>query len=172
MPNLCLVPLEDVQVHELLAFEQRNRAFFEARINARPMMYYSSDGIQCALDTAAADRAKDRAYAYAVRQAGVLVGRVNLSQVKREHFHCAELGYRVDEAHLGQGIGSRAVGQVLAEAFGTLALKRLQAMVPPHNLGSIRVLERNGFRLFGRSRRSFWHNGSCHDQLYFEILGS
>ncbi|WP_426153556.1 GNAT family N-acetyltransferase [Pseudomonas sp. DC3000-4b1] len=169
MPDLCLMPLEGIQVHELLAFERGNRAFFEARINARPAEYYAIDGIQRALDAAAADRANDRAYAYAVRAGGVLLGRVNLSQVKRQHFHCAELGYRIGEAYLGRGIGSQAVALVMAEAFGPLGLARLQATVPPYNLGSIRVLERNGFQAFGRSRRSFWHGDQWHDLLYFEV---
>ena len=56
----------------------------------------------------------------------------------------------------------------LAQAFGAHGLWRVEAVARPENLGSIRVLERNGFTAFGRSRRSFELNGQWFDRLYFE----
>ena len=56
----------------------------------------------------------------------------------------------------------------LEQAFGTHGLGRIEAVARPENKGSIRVLERNGFRQFGRSRRSFELGGEWYDRLLFE----
>ncbi|MGG6546789.1 UNVERIFIED_CONTAM: aromatic amino acid lyase, partial [Prevotella sp. 15_C9] len=49
MPDLHLVPPTPDCADELLRFETDNRAFFEARINARPPAYYSPDGVRAAI---------------------------------------------------------------------------------------------------------------------------
>jgi len=46
-----------------------------------------------------------------------------------------------------QGIGTEAVGQICEIAFRELALERIIGEVFPENQASIRVLEKNGFRL-------------------------
>ena len=63
----------DIQLHapsladaeELLAFETRNRAWFESVINAREPSYYSEEGIRTAISEACEARAADRGYWYA-----------------------------------------------------------------------------------------------------------
>lgn len=166
---LTLEPPALHQVDELLAFETRNRAFFEQSINARAASYYSESGVAQALEAARRDAENDSAYQYLVRDsAGELVGRVNLTRVRRAHFHSAELGYRMAQSAGGRGYASEAVRQVVDKAFGTHGLKRLEATVRPENEGSVKVLLRNGFTAFGRSTRSFELAGHWYDLLHFE----
>jgi ribosomal-protein-alanine N-acetyltransferase len=166
---VALVPVSLDVAEELLRFETDNRAFFEARINSRPPSYYSPEGLRAALDEAVRDAAADRAYQFLLRaDGGALVGRVNLTGVRRKHFHCADLGYRIAEAACGRGHASEAVRQVLARAFGELRLLRVTATARVNNEGSLRVLRRNGFREFGRSTRSFQLGVVWHDCLHFE----
>jgi ribosomal-protein-alanine N-acetyltransferase len=154
---------------ELLRFEADNRAFFEARINARPAGYYSPEGVRAAIDLALREAKEDKGYQFLVRDGdGELVGRVNLINVKRAHFHSAELGYRMAERACGKGYASEAVRLVLAQAFGELGLRRLEANARVDNEGSVRVLLRNGFSVYGRSTRSFEMGGVWHDRLHFE----
>lgn len=156
-------------IEALLAFELANRAFFEATINARPASYYSREGVGLAVAQAMADAYADTGYQYlALDAAGEIIGRVNLSAVKRAHFHSAVLGYRIGEQHGGKGHAGEAVRQVLQLAFGTLRLMRIEADCRIDNLASKRVLERNGFVQFGHSRRSFELGGVWHDRLHFE----
>lgn len=156
-------------VDEPLRFETINRAFFEARINSRPASYYTPEGVRDAISSAQRDAAQDKGYQFLVRTStGELVGRVNLSGVKRTHFQMAELGYRMAEAAGGKGFATEAVRQVLAVAFGELALVRLEAVVRAGNEASVKVLLRNGFREFGRSTQSFEIGGVWHDRLHFE----
>lgn len=153
----------------LFEFEVANRAFFEARINARPAEYYSRSGVATAIETARVDAAADKAYQYLIRDHdGLLVGRVNLTSIKRMHFHSAEIGYRIGEAYGGRGYASEAVRLALANGFGALRLARIEAVARPENEASIRVLTRNGFVQFGRSRKSFELQGDWFDRLLFE----
>lgn len=169
MPALCLCAPTPGDADELLRFETDNRAFFEARVSARPGTYYSPEGVRAAIALAEREAVEDRGYQFLVRTAlGALVGRVNLAGVRRGHFHCADLGYRMAESACGRGYASEAVRLVLLKAFGELGLKRLEANARVSNEGSIRVLRRNGFRQFGHSVRSFELGGVWHDRLHFE----
>lgn len=168
-PALALAPPAHADLDALLAFELENRAFFEATINARPAAYYSREGVAGAIGAAIEDAAQDRGYQFLVKSAaGELLGRINLSGIKRAHFHSGVLGYRIGQSTGGRGIASEAVRQVLAIAFGQLGLKRIEADASVDNHGSIRVLERNGFVQYGRSRRSFELQGRWYDRLHFE----
>jgi len=166
---LTLNPPTPADADELLAFELANRAHFERWINARPADYYSLDGVRVAIAQAEREAAADQGYQYLARDdEGVLLGRVNLHQVKRAHFHSATLGYRVAESAGGRGVAREMVRQVLALAFGPLRLQRLEASVRPDNIGSTRVLLANGFVQFGHSRRSLEIDGEWFDLLHFE----
>lgn len=166
---LQLSPLTPNDLEDLLDFELVNRSFFEAHINARPSSYYSRDGVLSAIEAAIADAASDTAYQYLVRDyANVLIGRVNLTRIRRDHFHSAELGYRVAERETGKGYASEAVRQASAIAFGIHKLSRVEAIARAENAGSVAVLRRNGFVQFGRSSKSFQLAGVWYDHLHFE----
>jgi ribosomal-protein-alanine N-acetyltransferase len=167
---LSLKPPTLNDTEELLAFEIRNRGFFERNINARAPSYYSRAGVEKAVEDAIRDAESDAAYQYLVRDSsGTLVGRVNLTRVRRSHFHSAELGYRVGEASGGKGHATEAVRQVIQRAFGEHRLLRLEATARPENEGSVKVLKRNGFSKFGQSTRSFELAGRWYDLLHFEL---
>lgn len=169
MSQVHLIPPTLEVADELLRFETDNRAYFEARINARPPDYYSAAGVRAAITLAMQEAAQDKGYQFLVRDAaGVLVGRVNLAGVRRTQFQMAELGYRMGESAGGRGHATEAVRQVVALAFGELGLMRLEAVARVGNEGSIKVLQRNGFREFGRSVQSFLLGGMWHDRLHFE----
>jgi len=152
----------------LLRFELENRAYFERWVQARDAAFYSADGVAAAIAAAETARAGGQAFQHLVVEGQRIVGRVNLTHVRRTHFHCADLGYRIGEHDGGRGIASRAVALCLEQAFGEHGLLRIEASARPENLGSIRVLERNGFRQFGHSRRSFELGGQWFDRLLFE----
>jgi len=152
MSDLALSAPAPEDVSDLEAFEFDNRAFFETHIRARPASYYEPGGVLAAIQAARTHAAKDMAYQFLLRNAtGQLVARVNLTRVRRDHFHSAELGYRVAEAHNGCSHARNAVGLVLNKAFGELRLHRVVATARLGNEASIRVLLRSGFTQFGRS---------------------
>jgi [ribosomal protein S5]-alanine N-acetyltransferase len=166
---LSLHPVSERDLADLRRFEVDNRAFFEAHINARPASYYADGGIESAIATARREADADTGHQFLIRDiAGALIGRINLSQIKRRHYHSCELGYRIAEAENGKGHAKEAVRLVLEKAFGELGLVRVEAKARAGNAGSIQVLQRNGFTEFGRSTRSFQLHDEWEDMLYFE----
>ncbi|MEX3968717.1 GNAT family N-acetyltransferase [Paraburkholderia sp. EG286B] len=152
----------------LLAFEVENRAYFEQWINARPDDYYSASAVREAIGAATSDRDDDRAYQYLVRLDDTIVGRVNLVSVTRPYFNRATLGYRIGRRFAGRGYASQAVKRAMDIAASELNLSRVEAIVRPQNIGSMRVLERNSFVAFGRAGRAMHFHGEWHDLVYFE----
>ncbi|MDC8756315.1 GNAT family N-acetyltransferase [Janthinobacterium fluminis] len=166
--SLQIFPPTLADAEELLAFESDNRAYFESWINARSDGYYHIAAVRAAIEQAARERDNDVAYQFLAKVGGRIVGRVNLTAVVRRYFNKAALGYRIAEQAGGQGYASRAVELAVREGFGAIGLWRIEADVRAANTGSQRVMERNDFRLYGKSARSMRMHGSWHDVLHFE----
>ncbi|MDL5030482.1 GNAT family protein [Pelomonas sp. APW6] len=174
MDTLRLHRPQASDLDELLDFERRERSHFETWVHPRPAAFYSREGVAAHLSEAIDAAAADRAHAFLIRAHGPagsrLVGRINLHRVQREHHGRAELGYRLAAQAQGRGWATAAVGLLLPIAFGELQLWRLEAVVRPGNPASARVLEKNGFRAWGRSRLSVELNGQWQDLLHYERL--
>lgn len=100
------------------------------------------------------------------------IGVVALSYVDRRT-RTAQLWYLLgDKTCEGRGLTSAAVGRLLRIAFHEIGLEAINAWAVEHNVGSIRVLERNGFRLIGRQRRCHEIDGTLYDRLLFDLLAS
>ncbi|EGD43289.1 acetyltransferase, GNAT family [Nocardioidaceae bacterium Broad-1] len=85
-------------------------------------------------------------------------------------FRSASLGYCLGEAAWGQGFATEAAGALLAWAFDTLDLNRVQAEADTRNAPSARVLEKLGFRLEGTLREDCVVNGDVSDSWVFGLL--
>jgi RimJ/RimL family protein N-acetyltransferase len=55
------------------------------------------------------------------------------------------LGYHLDPHHWGRGYMSEAIGGIVSMTRLITRIERVRAGVMPHNLASMRVLEKNGF---------------------------
>jgi len=166
--TLRIRPVAAADAAALLRFEIEHRAYFERWVQARDPAFYSAQGVAAAIAAAESAWAAGQAFQYLVVEDARIVGRVNLTHIRRAHFHCADLGYRIGEHDGGRGVASQAVALCLEQAFGAHGLQRIEATARPMNQGSIRVLERNGFHQFGHSKRSFELGGQWFDRLLFE----
>jgi ribosomal-protein-alanine N-acetyltransferase len=166
--TLQIIPPALADAEELLAFELDNRAYFESWINARGDDYYSIDAVRAAIEQAQRERRGDLAYQFLAKADGRIVGRVNLAGVTRRYFNKAALGYRIAEGAGGKGYASRAVALAVRQGFDAIGLWRIEADVRAVNAGSLRVMARNGFELYGKSARSMRMHGQWHDVLHFE----
>lgn len=108
-------------------------------------------------------------YHFAIVCGRAVVGRVALNGVMRGAFHNAYLGYLVDEACRGRGYATAAVRLVLAFAFESAGLHRVQAAVIPHNTASVRVVQKVGFREEGLARRYLRIAEVWEDHLLFAL---
>lgn len=64
-----------------------------------------------------------------------------------------EVSYFFDPAHWGRGYATELVSHTLRHAFVDLDLPHVTAFARPENTGSIRVLEKCGFKLLGYETR-------------------
>lgn len=74
----------------------------------------------------------------------VLVGWVSLFRIAPPRPR-TEIGYLLDPAMWGRGLGREMIALALGHAIGTLGAQRIEAEVDPMNLASCRVLESLGF---------------------------
>nr|WP_285315690.1 GNAT family protein [Stenotrophomonas maltophilia] len=98
---------------------------------------------------------------------GQACGSVGAQQGVAERGHTAELGYWLGQAYWGQGVMTRVVGLFAPWVMDELRLFRLQASVVDFNLGSARVLEKNGFQEEGVERCAVYKRGVLHDLRRF-----
>lgn len=169
--SLYLRPLQTEDAAELLELRLRNHEFLQPFEPIRPASYLTLEGQQEQIAMAQRDFANQAAFAFGVFQtdSDQMIGRVALSNVARGAWQNTTLGYFLDKELNGKGYTTQAVKLVLRFAFTEAKLHRVQAGVMPHNLGSIRVLEKNGFRFEGCSLRYLMINGVWEDHNMYAI---
>jgi RimJ/RimL family protein N-acetyltransferase len=85
-------------------------------------------------------------------------------------FRSAALGYCYTEVAWGHGYATEAARALLAWAFDTLDLNRVQAETDTRNVASARVLEKLGFLREGTLREDCIVNGEVSDSWVYGLL--
>ncbi len=85
-------------------------------------------------------------------------------------YRSAALGYCLDDAAWGHGYATEAAHALLAWAFDTLDLNRVQAETDTRNAASARVLEKLGFVREGTLREDCVVDGEVSDSWVFGLL--
>ena len=98
-----------------------------------------------------------------------VIGTCTLTHCSTAHQR-AEIGFALRQARWNQGLGAEAVGALIAFAFETLELHRLEADVDPRNDRSLRLLERFGFEREGCLRERYFLNGERQDAVILGLL--
>jgi [ribosomal protein S5]-alanine N-acetyltransferase len=161
-------PLERSDAEELAGVLERNRSFLAPFEPDRPASFFSVAGQRARLDEVEERRLKGAGDVYAILDGEEIAGTISLSNVVRGAFQSANVGYWVDRARNGRGLASRAVGAVVAEAFGPIGLHRLEAGTLVDNIPSQRVLEKNGFTRIGVAPRYLHIAGAWRDHVLFQ----
>jgi RimJ/RimL family protein N-acetyltransferase len=82
----------------------------------------------------------------------------------------AEIGYWLAEPLWGRGIMTEVLDAVTGYAMENFALERIFALPYAWNSASFRVLEKCGYQLEGRMRRSAIKDGKVVDQLLYAYI--
>ncbi|NWC96312.1 MULTISPECIES: GNAT family N-acetyltransferase [unclassified Pseudomonas] len=145
MTSFKVRELSSTDTEALLAFESRNREWFESHIDAREPSFYSEQGVADHIQGYLSDFALGVWHPFVIEGAnGEIVGRANLKSIDSAK-GSAEVGYRVGERACGQGLATLALKHLIREAQARWALTHLVAYVYPENVGSQKVLGRCGF---------------------------
>ena len=94
-------------------------------------------------------------------------GEVTLSSIQRGPFQTGHIGYWIDQQLAGRAYTPEAVVVVLAFAFDTISLHRVEISIIPRNRASLRVVEKLGLRSEGVARRYLEINGEWEDHAKF-----
>jgi RimJ/RimL family protein N-acetyltransferase len=100
---------------------------------------------------------------------GPVMGTCTLFQMDRQHRR-AEVGIALHRAAWGQGIAAESLRLLIAFAFDTLKLHRLEADIDPDNQRSLKLFEGLGFRREGHLRQRWHHLGEWRDSVFLALL--
>lgn len=167
---LKLYEISDAEM--LLDLNIRNKEFFEKYSSTRKEEYYTVDFQRKYIEKSLEQKEKDEKYTFGIflRGTDTLIGTIMLSEILRGPLQSCYIGYALDKLHNGRGYTTEAVQLLVKYAFEELKLHRIEAGVMPHNLASIRVLEKAGFQKEGIARKSVEINGRWEDHQVLAII--
>ncbi len=92
-----------------------------------------------------------------------IIGAINVNNIVRGSFQSASLGYYVGAEFQGAGYMQEGLQLLVAYAFNTMGLHRLEANIQPENTRSANLVERCGFVKEGFSAAFLFINGAWRD---------
>lgn len=85
-------------------------------------------------------------HSFAIQYEGVLCGMIGLTPQQDVYRLTAEIGYWIGEPFWNKGITTKAVELITAYGFYELGFIRIHTGIFEHNIGSMKVLEKNGYK--------------------------
>jgi ribosomal-protein-alanine N-acetyltransferase len=107
---------------------------------------------------------------FAIDVAGEAVGGIGFTVQPDVGHRSAEIGYWLGEKFWGRGIATDALIAMTDHAFANYDICRIYAYVFGWNGASARVLEKAGYTLEGRLRKSVTKDGQTIDNLIYAII--
>ncbi len=101
-----------------------------------------------------------------------VIGSITLDKGKGAHSCKAELGYVIARQYWGNGRATQAIKFAIETGFEDLDIERIEACVDPANIGSQRVLEKNGFLREGLLKKCVIQKGVVKDRFLYSCLKS
>ena len=165
--RLRLEPFGPPHASGVFAYYDRNRAHLEPWEPDRSPDFYTlehhaRDAERSAVAAAHGESARFVAFE---RDADEIVALINLWNIRRGVAQAAIIGYSVDARCEGRGYATEAVGAVVAYAFTTLNLHRLETSYQPTNARSGRILRKLGFAVEGYARDYLYLHGAWRDGI-------
>lgn len=84
----------------------------------------------------------------------------------------AEIGFALHKDSWGNGLMKEWLSVFIPFGFNELELHRIEADVDPHNLASIKLLERFGFKREGYLRERYHQDNEFQDAIFYALLRS
>ena len=107
---------------------------------------------------------------FAIATEHELIGAIGLELQDDVNLYSAEIGYWLAEPFWGKGIATEALKVLTKYAFENFDFNRIFAGVFELNPASAKVLEKAGYKLEARLRKSVFKEGKFQDQLIYSIL--
>ncbi|GIO34533.1 MULTISPECIES: GNAT family N-acetyltransferase [Paenibacillus] len=166
--------LELSDAEDCLKLEVENRDFFQLYGPLRDEKFFTMDGQIERIEKYVLLAKQDSAYSFGIFLADSkqLIGNVTLSEVARGNYQSCWIGYSLDRKHNGKGYMTKAVKLAVDYGFNELKLHRIEAGVMPHNIPSIKVLEKAGFHKEGIAIENVKINGRWENHQILAIVNN
>jgi ribosomal-protein-alanine N-acetyltransferase len=103
------------------------------------------------------------------KETGKFIGFMGFYRTQPEN-HRTEIGYMVLPEFEGKGFVTEAINTMLEYAFSVQNFHSIDAVIDPENIGSARVLEKNGFVKEAHFKENEFYNGIFIDSVHYGIL--
>ncbi|VDG96831.1 Putative ribosomal N-acetyltransferase YdaF [Lysinibacillus sphaericus] len=100
---------------------------------------------------------------------GRVIGSCGFLNMHPKHSR-TEIGYELSKEYWGKGFASEALEAVVKYGFQHLQLERIEALIEPANLASLKLLEKKGFEKEGLLRHYEFTCGKFDDLYMYSIL--
>jgi len=158
-------------IKDIFNFEVENKIFFDKGLPPRPEGYFEFSSFKMIMLEILEEQSDGTCHMHLIRDNnGKMIGRINLHSITGDKDKAAELGYRIGEKEQGKGYASESVNLLLQKAFHDYGLACIKAGTSTENIGSQKVLEKNGFKQVGEEKKVMKVNGKWVDGLLFEKL--
>ena len=114
----------------------------------------------------------DRAYSFLIFKIDdkILLGGINIGNVRRGVSQSASLGYWIGEKHSRNGYMKEALKLLIPSLFVDLRLNRIEAATLEENIASKNLLKKIGFKKEGVLRKYLKINGTWRDHILYGLL--
>ncbi|MDD3866521.1 MAG: GNAT family N-acetyltransferase [Eubacteriales bacterium] len=99
-----------------------------------------------------------------------VIGMISFTNLLYGDFCSCFLGYKLDQAEINRGYMTEALEFGIELMFRQYGLHRIEANIMPHNVRSLRVVEKLGFKQEGLARRYLKINGQWRDHIHMTLL--
>ena len=153
---------------EALSALLNNKRILDNLRDGLPYPYTKKDALWYIKSCLNAD--KDKQFCFAIIYNGEVVGSIGLFRQENIHFKTAELGYYIGVEYWGKGITTEAVRLACKHVFDSTDIVRIYAEPFADNIGSCRVLEKNGFVPEGVLRKNAFKNDTFRDMKLYALV--
>lgn len=97
------------------------------------------------------------------------LGTCIINQIDNNNKSCS-IGIKLDKSSQGKGIGSEAIQLTIPFIFNRLKMHRIFVEILEYNAASIRLFEKNGFKLEGTHIDAIYKNGKFNNLLTLGLV--
>ena len=163
--NFTLRPYRDTDLTSLVKYAN-NYNIAKYLTNQFPHPYTDEDGRKFISSVAN----NNPVNVFAIEVNGEAAGAIGIFPQSDIHEKNAEMGYWLAEPFWGNGIITRAIGEIVEYGFKTFDITRIFARPFSTNLASHRVLEKAGFVCEARLKNAVYKHGMYMDELIYVIM--
>ncbi|WP_436567277.1 GNAT family N-acetyltransferase [Janthinobacterium sp. HLX7-2] len=167
-PDISIVPTMAQHAEELATLVRQNKEHLQTYLPA-VVQLASLDDARAYLENASARAAHGEILEWHIFAGTALCGSIRLKDIEVAD-RKAKIGYYLARQCQGRGIAGASVRAVLAHAFGSLQLNRIELQCAAGNQASMALARRLGFTHEGVLRQAEWLNGEFVDLHVYALL--